>query len=185
MSRFSNPGAFANPMQQTGMPWGEGYVIIPVFDWKQIGGDVSADKHGGTIARADGHSIELFQIMPVREYVGDGEAAEVGFPFWSKEATFSASDLDPNDRDVREAMKYVGLSKADLADMAPETRAVALAEALLEAGHAGEGPAGWSDDLPNYNVVWSMGGRQRMHEYLADEDDEFRIEVLGEEDPEE
>ena len=39
----------------------------------------------GTIARStrSGDAIELLQIQPVREYIGDKEAAEVGFPFWT------------------------------------------------------------------------------------------------------
>jgi len=186
--RFSNPhgGSARTSNQQAGMPWGEGYVIIPTFGWKQIGGDVSADKYGGTIARADGSSIELLKIQPVREYVGEGEARDVGYPFWTREASFDAADLDPNKKEVQSAMRSVGISKSDLADMTPEVRAVALAEAMLDYGHAEEGPAGWSKDLPNYDVEWSYGGkRQKMREYLAEEDDEFRREVLGEEDEDE
>ena len=35
---------------------------------------MSPGAHGGTIATADGHSIELIEIQPVRAHVGDVEA---------------------------------------------------------------------------------------------------------------
>ena len=52
--------------------------------WKQIGGDM--DPGWRTAARSQGRRgpLELFEIQPVRAYVGDGEAAEVGFPFWTR-----------------------------------------------------------------------------------------------------
>ena len=61
-------------------------IVIPTMDWEQIGGDMSPGTYGGTIATGDGQTIELIKIQPVREYVGDKEAAEVGFPFWTREA---------------------------------------------------------------------------------------------------
>ena len=53
-------------------------ITIPVFDWKQIGGDRNPGAHGGLIARADGQCIEVREIQPTRAYIGDSGAAEVG-----------------------------------------------------------------------------------------------------------
>jgi hypothetical protein len=148
--------------------------------WEQIGGDMSPDKYGGTIASGDGHTLELIKIQPVREYVGDKEAKDVGFPFWTKVASFDASDLDPRNKDVQGALDSIGMSLETLeSEYTPEQRAIVLAEAMLDYGHADEGPAGWSGDIdiPD-QVKWSYRNEIAGSEYLADEDDEFIREVL-------
>jgi len=166
---------------------------IPTFSWKQIGGDVNASSHGGTIAEADGNHIELLTIQPVASYIGKGEAKEVGHPFWTKEAWFDLDDLDPdgkNGKEVLSALRSMGVSvedgrlvsNGDIIGDSPETNALIIAEALLDYGRADEGPAGWGaeDIYPDRVVEWWMGGKQTLGEYLADEDAEFRREVLGE-----
>jgi hypothetical protein len=160
-------------------------ITIPTMTrWEQIGGDVNPGAYGGTIALADGDHIELLKIQPVREYVGDNEAADVGFPFWTREAWFDLDDLNPERTEVKRAMVSVGLTETDLEDLTPGQRALAIAEALLDYGHAEEGPAGWSTDIIHDKVKWASGEIAGA-EYLADEDDDFRREVLGEEDEEE
>ena len=52
-------------------------IRIPTFDWKQVGGDGDPGKYGGVIASADGNAIEIIEIQPVREAVGDREAKDV------------------------------------------------------------------------------------------------------------
>jgi hypothetical protein len=154
-------------------------IEIPTMGWEQIGGDVDPGAHGGIIATGDGHAIELLKIQPVREYVGDKEAAEVGFPFWTRTAYFDMSDLDLKNNDVQSAMQSVGLNLDALEDMKPTQRALALAEALLQWGRGDEGEAGWSDDIgiPTHVKWWD--GKVAGAEYLADEDDAFRDDVLG------
>jgi hypothetical protein len=154
-------------------------ITIPTMDWEQIGGDMDPGTYGGTIATGDGHTIELIKIQPVREHVGDKEAAEVGFPFWTREASFDASDLDPNDKEVQSALDFIGMKLETLeADFTPTQRALVIAEALLDYGHADEGPSGWSGDIgiPD-KVKWSTG-KIDGSEYIADEDDLFVREVL-------
>ena len=153
-------------------------ITIPTMGWKQIGGDMDPATYGGTIATADGLSIELIKIQPVREYVGDKEAADVGFPFWTKVADFDANDLSLENDDVQSALDSAGLDDAALEDMDPTQRAVVIAEALLDYGRADEGPSGWSADIgiPD-GVKWSSG-KVAGSGYLADEDDEFRNEIL-------
>jgi len=117
------------------------------MDWEQIGGDMDPGASGGTIATGDGNAIELIRIDPVRNNVGDREAADVGFPFWTKEGYFDLSDLDPSSEEVQSAMQAVGLARDALEEMEPEHRAIAIAEALLDYGRGDPGPSGWSGDI--------------------------------------
>lgn len=155
-------------------------VTIPTMSWEQIGGDMDPGAHGGTIATGDGRSIELIEIQPVRSHVGDKEAAEVGFPFWTKEAYFDLDDLDPNHEDVKSALDSIGMDLETLeADFTPTQRAVVIAEALLGYGSGDEGPAGWSGDIGIPDKVKWSSGKIAGSEYIADEDESFRDEVLG------
>ena len=63
-------------------------------------------------------------------------------------------------------------------DFTPTQRAVVIAEALLDYGHGDEGPAGWSADIGIPDGVKWWTGKVAGSEYLADEDDEFRNEIL-------
>jgi hypothetical protein len=155
-------------------------VAIPTMGWEQIGGDVDPGTYGGTIATGDGDRLELIKIQPVREYVGDREAKDVGFPFWTRTAWFDAADLDPKNADVRSALDSFGMSLETLEeDFTPEQRAVVIAEALLDYGRDDEGPAGWSADIDIPDKVKWLGGEVAGPEYLADKDEAFRDYVLG------
>lgn len=150
-------------------------IAIPNMPmWEQIGGDMNPGTYGGTIARSDGNSLELLKIQPVREYVGDKEAAEVGHPFWTREAYFDLDDLDPSRDAVQSALNSIGMDLETLeGDFTPAQRAIVIAEALLDYGEADEGPHGWSEDILSEKVKWS-NGQIAGPEYLADEDEEFR-----------
>ena len=158
-------------------------VIIPTFDWMQIGGDMDPGSYGGLIARADGDQIELVEIQPVREYVGDGEAAEVGFPFWTKEAWYDASDLSPSRKAVREALQSMDI---DLSEVDDDKKAIVIAEALMRYGVGSEeADSGWAADIVQFPVKWwGSDTRQTFQEYCGDEDGNFRREVLEEEEDE-
>lgn len=147
---------------------------MPTFAWKQVDGDMNPGTYGGTIAQADGQSIELITIQPTREYVGN-DARDVGFPFWSKEAYFDLSDLNPNDKSVASALKSIDLSHAQLNEMDPETRALAIALALVGYGRGDEGHSGWAKDvIGDRRVQWYRSKGRQGWRYLADEDVEFR-----------
>jgi hypothetical protein len=153
-------------------------ITIPTMGWEQIGGDMDPGAYGATIATADGRSIELIKIQPVREYVGDKEAEEVGYPFWTRVAYFDANDLALENDDVQSALAFVGLDDAALDDMEPTQRAIAIAEALLDWGRADEGPGGWSHEIGIPDKVKWWGDKVAGSEYLEDEDETFRNEVL-------
>lgn len=150
-------------------------ITIPNMPmWEQIGGDVSPGAYGGTLARSDGNALELLKIQPVREHVGDKEAMEVGFPFWTREAYFDLDDLDPSRKNVQSALRSIGMDLGTLEDeFTPTQRAIVIAEALLDYGEGDEGPHGYSKDILSGKVKWS-GGQVAGPEYLADEDEEFR-----------
>jgi len=160
-------------------------VRIPTdMPWTQIGGDMDPGAHGGLIATADGDHIELFEIQPVRNSVGDKEAADVGYPFWSKEAWFDLSDLDPKNKDVQSALQSYGFDSGEQKvwfeeEATPEQRALVIAEALIGYGRGDSGPSGWSSDLPDYEVKWWGGKVATIPEYVADEDESFKNDVLG------
>ena len=166
-------------MRRRAVREGDLEIQIPSMPmWEQIGGDMSPGAYGAILARSDGNALELLEIQPVREAVGDGEAAEVGFPFWSKEAYFDLDDLDPSARDVKSALDSIDMELDTLEhDFTPTQRALVIAEALLGYGHGEEGTAGWSEDVVPGEVKW-MSGKIAGPEYLSDEDDLFVREVL-------
>lgn len=151
---------------------------MPTFDWKQIGGDVNPGAYGGTIATADGQAIELIKIKPAVDYVGKGEAADVGFPFWTRTGYYALDDLKLSDPEVQSAIEFSGLGE-HLLDMTPEQRVVAIAEACLDAGHrSDEGASGWAKDVIGDRIVEWMSGTKEGYSYIADEDIEFKRDVL-------
>lgn len=158
-------------------------IEIPNMEqWTQISGDMNPSQYGAIIARSDGNALELKEIQPVREYVGDDEAKDVGFPFWTREGYYDLDDLDPDREETKRALASMDL---DLDDLSPIQRALAIAEALFRYGDkVEEGPSGWAADVITEPVKWWTGSVAGS-EYIADEDDEFRREILGEEDEEE
>lgn len=149
-------------------------IRIGKHGWVQMGGDMNPGTYGGTIAKADGNHIEIRQIQPVREYVGDGEAVDIGHPFWSKDGYFDLDDLQLTSRDVQSARDSSGLTDEILLDLKPESRAMAIAEALLTYGRGDEGPSGWAKDVVPGMVQWWGSKRPQGWRYLNDEDVEFR-----------
>ena len=145
---------------------------MTVTPWKQIGGDMHPGAHGAVIARYHGKAIEIREIHPVITNVGEDEAREVGFPFWSKEAYYDPEDLDPSIPDVRSALKYRGL---DLNEVEPQHRMMAIAECCLSYGYrTDEGPSGWAKDVVPGMVKWWGADHPQGWRYLASDDQEFR-----------
>lgn len=46
--------------------------------WRQIGGDSSPGSYGGIIARFDGFALEVLEIQPTLEFIGESEALTQG-----------------------------------------------------------------------------------------------------------
>lgn len=158
------------------------FLELPLIEpWEQVDGDMDPGGHGAIIARSDGGGwIELLEIQPVREFIGDGEAKEVGFPFWVKEASYTVEDLSPDKKEVKSALRSCDL---DLEEFdTPRTRALAVAIALFRYGYGvEEAEGGWSTDIVRFPVKWWGSEKpQTFEEYCGDEDAEFRRDVLGE-----
>jgi hypothetical protein len=150
-------------------------IRIATHGWVQVGGDMNPGAHGGTIATADGSAIELVQIQPKRAHVGDEEALDTGSPFWSRVAYFDLDDLRLDNKDVISARRSSDLTDERLRELKPESRAMAIAEALLDYGRGDEGPDGWAKDvIGDRRVLWWGGKRPVGWRYLEDEDREFR-----------
>ncbi len=133
--------------------------------WTQVDGDVSPEKYGGTFARLYDDRIELIKVQPTREYVGDKDASEVGYPFWSREASFWPGDLDPTTDENRKALEYIGYTATDDEQIDP----ILMACARLDYGLGEEGPSGWSDAFQAFP--------RRIRRLLAAEDRDFRAMV--------
>lgn len=141
--------------------------------WYQIDGDMDPGKHGGTIGRDDGYSIEVRQIQPVIEYVGEREALDVGFPFWTREGSYDRADLAAFLADGF-ACRSFGIDPADF-DLDRRADRLAVAAMAVQHGYCvDEGPCGWSRDVCPRSVVWWHGRGGRIVGGLAEEDTEYR-----------
>lgn len=151
-------------------------LTIPTHGWRQVDGDMDPGAHGGVIAKCDGNHIEIMEIQPVRAQVGDSEALEVGFPFWSREAWYDLADLDLGSDDVKDAMRYRGIDEETLRALDSDGRAIAIACALLSYGQGVDpGPRGFSDAIITEPVIWwGSNDKPVGAEHIADEDAEFR-----------
>lgn len=150
-------------------------LSIAKHGWQQVGGDMNPGAHGAVIARADREAIQIRRIDPVRSSVGDRDAVEVGFPFWSRDGWFDLGDLDPYNKEVLSALRMYGDDPMKtLRDLKPESRAMFIAEALLDYGRGDQGPHGWAKDVVPGPVLWWGTKRPQGWRYLQDEDVEFR-----------
>ena len=141
--------------------------------WYQIGGDMNPMDYSGTFARIDGDRIDVLHIDSTIDSVGEGEALDVGYPYWTKEACSDDADLRAflADKYVRSSMD---LPEEWTADM-PFTRALRFgiaSEAMSCGWHTDEGRAGFGVDVaPRRATYWY--GRKGMKAWRA-ADSEFR-----------
>lgn len=153
--------------------------------WYQTGGDVDPCTYGGTICRDDGDTVDVIHIQPVREYAGDREAADVGYPLWSREACYDNNNLIAFLRDDSYRRCYDLDNAGELFD--PDNVTWTRARRLVVAGVAcesgwrcDEGPSGWTDDVVPPRVSWWSRGCTLRDWRAADAD--FRREILTDRD---
>jgi hypothetical protein len=149
--------------------------------WKQVWGDANPCKYGGVFARMDGEAVRLFSLEPVRDLVGDNEAAEVGFTYWRSEGYYDLSDLKYNDT-AESVLKSVGAEETDdeaWYAMPAIERAVLLFEQGYGKEPALERAGGFTEDVLGDEIVLDQSGED-IHLGCLEEDDEFRQEILGE-----
>jgi hypothetical protein len=139
--------------------------------YKQVSGDVNPAQYGATLLRWEGDEIEIVQIQPVRNYLSDSEAVEIGFPFWKREARYSKQDLNGV-----EALNAVNSACLDLSEIDSMTaRYEAVAVACMEHGWKVEEEAGGfaRDVFPPKARYW-CNKRPLSGAAFADEDSEYR-----------
>jgi hypothetical protein len=128
--------------------------------WRQVSGDMDPGAHGCVLARTtdNGLTIDLLEVQPVREYVGDGEASEVGFPFWSREATYWVEDLKTDPRFEPDRENLIELACA----------------AMLCGVDVEESTAGWARDVFPAKAYYWCNRRPVSGAFFSSEDAEFR-----------
>jgi len=129
-------------------------------------------RYGCVLARTvdNGLTVDLLEVQPVQDYVGLREALEVGFPFWSREATYWTSDLMTDPR-FESAYKS--------SEVRPESCVVERACAALSYGvDVEESTFGWARDVfPAKAYYWCRPNKRPVSgAYFAGEDAEFRRE---------
>jgi hypothetical protein len=143
--------------------------------WYQIGGDMNPMDYSGTFARTDGNAIEVLHIDSTIDSVGEREALDVGYPYWTKEACYDDADLRAflGDDSARRSMN---LPEEWTPDM-PLTRALrfAIADAAMIYGFRTDGGGGGYgvDVAPRRATYWYGRGREGMKAWRAS-DSEFR-----------
>lgn len=157
---------------------------IAPHEWRQISGDVNPGRYGAVVARFDGEAVDIFEIQPVLEHESNEGAAEVGFPFWTREAYYDADQLQVGADGVDDALRSCDQQELPTD---PQQCKLVIAECLLRYGHGvDEGKSGWGKDvLPDEQVYWVAEDEPQGNDYFDDEDADFRREVLGIDDDDE
>lgn len=161
-------------------------------EWDAGYGTGSVPGENLLLVRIQGDSVEVAEIQSVREAIGDDEAAEVGFPFWTRLAEYEADHLALGD-ETQQLIESADIGPYGIEDFAaatPMERAVLLFEIRDMAGgpvRPYEGQSGFSEDvLEAHDIdIDELGGGNLAQEYWDDADETFRVEVLGEEEEEE
>ena len=172
-------------------------VEIPETDWHAPWGSTTGDVPGDQdlfLVRSSEDNVEVLRIQAVRHWIGDEEAAERGFPYWTQDYWYEVSDLELHD-ELQDMIERADVSPTDANEYAgwgPLERALLLAEIYSMAGgvRPDEGESGFSDDvLPEEDELSDEFkkeykiGTDEDHWVAADE--EFRVDVLGEEEEDE
>lgn len=147
----------------------------------QCAGDMNPAGYGGTFYRVTdcGTAIELIEIQPVIEYIGEREARELDGAFWVKTTYVDGDDFnrligDPGFR------SYCGLNSVNVPlDSAPGVASICAAD-------SGYGLLGWDQEgnMSGADVarLWWLRGMdgKTLRPDLIDADREFRANKRGE-----
>jgi len=144
---------------------------------------MSPATYGGVFAKLyQKDTIELFEMQPVRDAIGDKEADEVGFPFWKKEGSFGTDDLAEYDPAYESILSYVGLDEdgKDPQDVWKDLDPIQKAVLLLQNGYDddyGTG-GGYARDILPTDEILGMNDQDVRTDFL-EADDSFDREILG------
>jgi hypothetical protein len=144
--------------------------------WKQIGGDMSWERHGVVLGKLDQKSrqVDLVRITPWLEH--DHEAA-VSHGLYLVDATvFDLDDLGGDQPHVRDAMRSVGMEPAEFEALEPEHKAEILAS--YQGYEDSRSVDALAKALPAPVKEISFWGGPESQSNLADYDRELRREAL-------
>jgi hypothetical protein len=94
--------------------------------WKQVSGDMSFDSHGLVLAKDEGSYVDLVKIDPWLEL--DSSSLSEGYGFWCVDSTtIDKDDMGLNGRDVKEAIRSVGMDPEEYEKLEPIYKAEIIA----------------------------------------------------------
>lgn len=178
------------------------YPIFPEPDaeqWRQVGGDVSAEAHGGLIARLDHEAdqVELLRIDNVVELTGN-DGYDVGRPFWYDEYSIPVEFLTLGNPETLQAIRHYSeaLGDPDLLDAFTNSGLVGRATMIYEDSRERTSPhvyfegsrSGWSNEAlpsPPDEIRWwgydpanaTEEQRDWQREEWIDQDEQYAIEL--------
>lgn len=93
--------------------------------WRQVGGDMTWERHGAVLAKIDGGWVELVRIVPWLEH--DHEAAVSHGLYLVDSASVAVDDL-ADDRNIDAALRSLGMLREEYDELSPEYKAQALVD---------------------------------------------------------
>jgi hypothetical protein len=144
--------------------------------WKQIGGDMSWERHGVVLGKLDpkARQVELVRITPWLEH--DHEAAVSHGLYLVDSTTLDIDDLGIDQPNVREAMRSSGIDAAEFDALEPEYKAELLAS--YQGYEDSRSVNALAKALPAPVKDVAFWGGQESESNLAEYDRELRRESL-------
>ena len=144
--------------------------------WKQIGGDMSWDRHGVVLGKLDSKSrqVELVRITPWLEH--DHEAAVSHGLYLVDSTVVDLDDLGGDQTNVRDALRSAGMDPAEFEALEPEHKAEILAS--YQGYEDSRSVDALAKALPAPVKEISFWGGAESESNLAEYDRELRREAL-------
>jgi hypothetical protein len=138
--------------------------------WQQVSGDMSFDSVGCILGRDDGGGwVELVKIDPWLEL--DSSALKEGYGFWDvSTASIHYNDMGLDKRNVKEALKYVGMEPDEYEQLAPIYKAEIIASY-----------SGYEDSRSSSDYADALPAPIEEIEFWAGPGSKFNVESINDE----
>lgn len=143
--------------------------------WKQVGGDMTWEKHGGVFARDDGHYVEVVKIDAWANL--DSSAIPTHGLYNKQEGAVDYDDLGEGvlpgalSSDIKQRLSYVGIDEEEYAKLDP----IYKGAVYFESG-------GWDDDVSSNSLLELLPADPEDIEFMAGK--ETKEKVRGYQDDE-